>query len=83
MECERREEGGRKSGSEDAEPDCSCRASEDVAEYGAISLKPCLHPQLSWQLTLLHMDKRGLWATRHVSAPQEERERESELQANI
>lgn len=33
----------------------------------AISLKLCLPEQLSWQMTLLHMDKRGLQATLHVS----------------
>lgn len=33
----------------------------------AIALKLCLLEQLSWQMTLLHMDKRGLQATPHVS----------------
>lgn len=35
----------------------------------AIALKLCLLEQLSWQMTLLHMDKRGLQATLHVSPP--------------
>lgn len=35
----------------------------------AIALKLCLLEQLSWQMTLLHMDKRGLQATPHVSYP--------------
>lgn len=34
----------------------------------AIALKLCLLEQLSWQMTLLHMDKRGLQATLHVSS---------------
>lgn len=34
-----------------------------------IALKLCLLEQLSWQMTLLHMDKRGLQATPHVSSP--------------
>lgn len=47
-------------------PNSSSRASEDVPENG-LSLKLCLQEQLSWQMTLLHMNKRGLQATLHVS----------------
>lgn len=43
--------------------------SEDVAEYALSLPKLCLLEQLSWQMTLLHMDKRGLQASLHVSSP--------------
>lgn len=36
---------------------------EDAAEYAAISPRLCLAEQLSWQMTLLHTDKRGLQAS--------------------